>query len=119
MYPGLSSINCIQEKDRSSIWVGTSRGLYLLDKESGNSRNIDLPVESAHVCALYQAENGVLYIGTEGAGLLLYDPGANAFAQYHKENCALGICCFVQKMGLSIFLLRTCLLVTGPVNRGL
>ena len=89
LYPGLSSINCIQEKVRSSIWVGTSRGLYLLDKESGNSRNIDLPVESAHVCALYQAENGVLYIGTEGAGLLLYDPGANAFAQYHKENCAL------------------------------
>lgn len=36
LYSGLNSITCIREKDDSSMWIGTSAGLYLLDKFSGN-----------------------------------------------------------------------------------
>ena len=89
LYPGLSSITCIQERDRSSMWIGTSMGLYLLDKDSGKYSSIDLPVEALHICALYQGKDGVLYIGTSGSGLLLYDPKEKAFAQYDMDNCAL------------------------------
>lgn len=89
LYPGLSSITCILERDPSSMWIGTSMGLYLLDKVSGKYRSVDLPVESSHICALYQGKDGVLYIGTSGSGLVLYDPKEEAFAQYHTDNCAL------------------------------
>ena len=40
------------------MWIGTRMGLYLLDKESGIYRYIDLPVESPYICALYQREDG-------------------------------------------------------------
>lgn len=46
LYPGVSSITTIQEKDDRLMWIGTRMGLYLLDKESGIYRYIDLPVES-------------------------------------------------------------------------
>ena len=71
LYPGVSSITTIQEKDDRLMWIGTRMGLYLLDKESGIYRYIDLPVESPYICALYQREDGILYIGTRGAGLLV------------------------------------------------
>lgn len=65
-------------------------GLYLLDKESGIYRYIDLPVESPYICALYQREDGILYIGTRGAGLLVYDINKKKFIhQYRTDNCAL------------------------------
>ena len=90
LYPGVSSITTIQEKDDRLMWIGTRMGLYLLDKESGRYRYIDLPVESPYICALYQREDGILYIGTRGAGLLVYDINKKKFVhQYRTDNCAL------------------------------
>ena len=90
LYPGVSSITTIQEKDDRLMWIGTRMGLYLLDKESGVYRYIDLPVESPYICALYQREDGILYIGTRGAGLLVYDINKKKFIhQYRTDNCAL------------------------------
>ena len=63
LYPGVSSITTIQEKDGRLMWIGTRMGLYLLDKESGSYQYIDLPVESPYICALYQREDGILYTG--------------------------------------------------------
>lgn len=90
LYPGVSSITTIQEKDDRLMWIGTRMGLYLLDKESGIYRYIDLPIESPYICALYQREDGILYIGTRGAGLLVYDINKKKFIhQYRTDNCAL------------------------------
>ena len=90
LYPGVSSITTIQEKDGRLMWIGTRMGLYLLDKESGVYRYIDLPIESPYICALYQREDGILYIGTRGAGLLVYDINKKKFIhQYRTDNCAL------------------------------
>ena len=90
LYPGVSSITTIQEKDDRLMWIGTRMGLYLLDKESGIYRYIDLPIESPYICALYQREDGILYIGTRGAGLLVYDIDKKKFIhQYRTDNCAL------------------------------
>jgi ligand-binding sensor domain-containing protein len=90
LYPGVSSITTIQEKDDRLMWIGTRMGLYLLDKESGIYRYIDLPIESPYICALYQREDGILYIGTRGAGLLVYDINKKNFIyQYRSDNCAL------------------------------
>ena len=90
LYPGVSSITTILEKDAQQMWIGTRMGLYQLDKQSGVYQYIDLPVESPYICALYQREDGVLYIGTRGAGLLVYDINERKFIhQYRTDNCAL------------------------------
>ena len=89
LYPKLNSITSIMEKDSKQMWIGTATGLYLLEKESGKYQRIELPVESMYIYSLYQARNGLLYIGTSGSGLLIYDPEKRTFTHYHRDNCAL------------------------------
>ncbi len=90
LYPGVNSITTILEKNSRQMWIGTRMGLYQLDKKSGVYKYIDLPVESAYICSLYQREDGILYIGTRGAGLLIYDTNTDEFVQqYRTDNCAL------------------------------
>ena len=90
LYPGVSSVTTILEKDARQMWIGTRMGLYQLDKQSGIYQYIDLPIESLYICALYQREDGILYIGTRGAGLLVYDIDKGKFVhQYRTDNCVL------------------------------
>ena len=90
LYPGVSSITTIQEKDAQQMWIGTQMGLYQLDKKSGDYRYVDLPVESPYICALYQRDDSILYIGTRGSGLLVYNLHKEKFIhQYRTDNCAL------------------------------
>lgn len=88
-YPGLNSITAIIEKDDKSMWIGSATGLYLLNKESGKRERIKLPIETTYIYSLYQTENGSLYIGTSGSGLLIYDFNKRLFTHYYSENCAL------------------------------
>ena len=90
LYPGVSSITTILEKNVRQMWIGTRMGLYRLDKKSGDYQYVNLPVESPYICSLYQRDGNVLYIGTRGAGLLVYDIGKKKFIhQYRTDNCAL------------------------------
>ncbi|WP_455962398.1 hybrid sensor histidine kinase/response regulator transcription factor [Bacteroides bouchesdurhonensis] len=89
LYKGLNSITVITEKNEKEMWIGSANGLYLLDKESGRFERIQLPVESTYIYSLYQAQNGSLYIGTSGSGLLIYDPDKKLFTRYYTDNCAL------------------------------
>lgn len=89
LYKGLGSITAILEKNSKEMWIGSATGLYLLEKESGKSEHISLPVESTYIYTLYQAKNGSLYIGTSGSGLLIYDPGKKLFTHYNTENSSL------------------------------
>lgn len=89
LYPNLNSVTAIVEKDRNNMWIGTATGLYLLNKKSGKYCQINLPIESTYIYSLYQSKNKLLYIGTSGSGLLIYDPEKPSFTHYYKENCAL------------------------------
>lgn len=84
----LNSITTLVEKDASSIWVASAKGLYILEKKSGNSRKIDLPIISPFVHTLHQDKTGNLYIGTN-EGLLIFDPKSGTFKHFHKENSFL------------------------------
>ena len=89
LYKELNSVTAIVEKDRKQMWIGSATGLYLVEKETGSFQNIKMPVESTYIYTLYQAKNGLLYIGTSGSGLLIYNPDTKLFAHYHTNNCAL------------------------------
>lgn len=89
LYPGINSVTAITEKDDGHMWIGTSAGLYLLDKESGRFQYIALQEETTYINTLYQAEDLSLYIGTNGSGVVVYNAKDSTFKHYHKDNCAL------------------------------
>ena len=90
LYPGLGSITAIEEKDSTSMWIGTSTNLFLLDRNSGKYNEIPLPGGATYIHALYQADNGLLHIGTSGSGLFIYNPVKKTIsAHYHTGNSPL------------------------------
>lgn len=89
LYKGINSVTAIVEKDDKSMWIGTANGLYLVDKESGKINHITLPVESSYIYSLKQSSNQLLYIGTSGSGLLIYNSKSKRFSHYSTKNCAL------------------------------
>lgn len=89
LYPGVNTVTAIEEKDINSMWVGTATGLFLLDRNSGEYQYILMPVESTYINTLYQANDGSLYIGTNGSGVLIYNPKNRSFEHYYADNSAL------------------------------
>lgn len=61
LYPGINSVTAITEKDDGHMWIGTSAGLYLLDKESGRFQYVALQEETTYINTLYQAEDLSIY----------------------------------------------------------
>ncbi len=89
LIPNLNEITVIAEKDETTLWIGTAHGLYLLDKNNDTYQNIPLPTESYYIYSLFQTSNGLLYIGTNSSGLLVYDTEKETFKHYHKNNSSL------------------------------
>ncbi len=89
LYRGLNFITALAEKDARHIWVGTAVGVFLLDKQTGKFKGLELPVKANYVNALNQDADGKLYIATNGSGLLVYDSKENKFNHYDTANSSL------------------------------
>ena len=89
LYEGLREVADVAECDAQRLWVGTTEGLYLLDKQSGRAEPIALPVENCRIQSLCQHTDGRLYIGTYQSGLFVYDPIGKGFVHYTADNSAL------------------------------
>src|SRR5699024_6048486 len=88
-FPGLNGITAIIEKDSTHMWIGTSTGLYLLEKATGKYTYIQMPAESYYIYPLCQASDGKLYIGTNKTGLLVDHTTENTFRRCHRVHCYL------------------------------
>ena len=89
LYPNLNSITTILEKDKDNMWIGTSKGLFLLNKTTGEAKRIITPIESTYIYSLCQTRDNKLYIGTNGSGLLVYNLDNEGFFHFYKNNSAL------------------------------
>ncbi|PIB35735.1 hypothetical protein BFP72_10190 [Reichenbachiella sp. 5M10] len=81
----------------SSIWAGTTRGLYKLTKKaqggvavtcvrlSRERSEID-HTSTNHILSLYEDTKGFLWIGTDGGGLCKYDRARSEFKWYSQAN---------------------------------
>ena len=71
------------------MWIGTSAGLYLLDKFSGK-----IP-QHRYACGIYaypclvSGRRWSVVYRYQWFRLVLYNPEEEAFAQYYTDNCAL------------------------------
>ncbi len=72
--------------DKKRLWVGTERsGIYLYDFSKGKWTHIAASGKARELCygkirCLYRDNNGLIWIGTRGMGIDLYNPGT-AFIQ--------------------------------------
>lgn len=87
-YPGVGSTTAVMEHDKDHIWVGTAVGLYLLDRNSGIFQQIEA-VGASYINSLYQADDELLYIGTNGTGVFVYNIQNQTFEHYYTDNSAL------------------------------
>ena len=78
-----------------AIWVGTTAGLFKIDKISERELKITPFIKpmakeynnqksSIHILSLYESSNNFIWIGTRGAGLCRYDKSKNEFKWYNK-----------------------------------
>lgn len=64
------------------MWIGTVGGLYLLNRNTGEYQFIEMEIGAAYINTLYQADDGLLYIGTNGVGVFVYNHQNKTFEHY-------------------------------------
>ena len=82
--------NEIIHSQSGGYWIATSQGLVRRDAKMAH-----LPVETpadkawakrSEILALYESPEGILWIGTKGAGLLRHDPGKVSWERFSTRN---------------------------------
>jgi len=75
----------ITEDHAGELWVGTWTDLYSFDRQAGTFRSYQRPRWSpAAVRSLYGDETGLLWVGTQGAGLYRWD--GTRFTSYQPQT---------------------------------
>jgi signal transduction histidine kinase/ligand-binding sensor domain-containing protein/DNA-binding response OmpR family regulator len=88
----LFNITKIIDKNVNSLWVGTTGGLFVLDKKSGESNyytqllSDSCLLSNNYITSLYQSTDRLLYIGTNGGGLNCFDPGKRSIEVFSIEH---------------------------------
>ncbi len=87
-YPvSLDAIQALASLPDGRIMVGTGRGLYYMDPDSGRSARPvrGLPAD-INITSLYIDERGGLWIGSFGAGLYWYDPVSEQSVRWTEQD---------------------------------
>ncbi len=70
-----NTVNALIEDNKNNIWVGTADGLCLYNRDKDNFKEIEAfgNWDIINVRSLLIDENDILWVGTYGIGLFLYD----------------------------------------------
>ncbi|GGZ75339.1 two-component regulator propeller domain-containing protein [Algibacter mikhailovii] len=92
-----SDVRKILVDSKGSIWLGTTEGLFILNKGDNNELHITSLVDkmfkshnnhksTSHILSLFECSNNFLWIGTRGAGLCRYDRVNDEFKWFSGLN---------------------------------
>ncbi|MCL5245520.1 response regulator [Cellulophaga sp. 20_2_10] len=92
-----SDVRKILIDSNETIWVGTTAGLFTIDKDINGKLGITSFVKpmakannnqksSIHILSLYESKDNYIWIGTRGAGLCRYDKRNKEFKWYNKSS---------------------------------
>ena len=89
-------ITCITDFDDNHVLVGTDFGFNILNKFSGKSKRVYLPsnikgqIQSNAAVKIFIDSEGIIFIGTFGAGLYIYDANTGEFKYYINDPDNIG-----------------------------
>lgn len=69
-------------EDRDTLWVGTDRGLNRVDRRTEQVTRYDEPIFRRGARAIAKDPRGNLWIGTNGNGLVRFDPPSGRYRVY-------------------------------------
>lgn len=78
----------IIEDTRGRLWFGTAAGLVRYDRETGLFRRYayrpadSVGVSHNRILSILEDQTGMLWIGTEGGGLMIFSPETEQFSRY-------------------------------------
>lgn len=82
--PGIKGIQALTTLN-NQVWLGSETGLYSMQSDSSPPRkmldNLDL-----NILSLFHDDRGLLWIGTFGQGLIIYNPENNRHLQLKEED---------------------------------
>jgi PAS domain S-box-containing protein len=87
-----ANVFTVYEDKSGRLWAGAGAGLYRFDKKAqgfklcGNSGGGPDDTSGYSVRAMVEGENGSLWLGTIGDGLLEYEPGKGVVARYRFSS---------------------------------
>ncbi len=96
-----NKISCVTIDQLGHLWIGThDKGLLYLDKDLLNTESPkfqrikhdphnDRSLNSNLIYSLYVSKDNLLWIGTIGSGINIYDPNRKPFQYYNLENATL------------------------------
>lgn len=85
----IPNVSHIKEKNKYTMLIGTFSGLYELDKQTGKISPVHDYEGSLEVLSILISPDSTLYLGTDGAGLVIYNYKTKERKNYLKENSAL------------------------------
>ncbi|MCR5884649.1 hypothetical protein LRS03_18070 [Rhizobacter sp. J219] len=84
---GKGGVTSAYAEDAGSLWIGTDRGLNRIDRKTDQATQIDQPVFARGVSAIAKDEAGHLWFGTNGNGLVRFDPGSGRYTTFaHRAS---------------------------------
>lgn len=81
-------IQALFEDSKGRIWVGTKAGVCVYSRET-NKFFIPLPKKinsNLYVSSFSSDDSGLIYIGTYGSGLIVYNPADGTYVNYLNKN---------------------------------
>jgi PAS domain S-box-containing protein len=76
------SVTAAYEEDRTTLWIGTNRGLNRVDRRTDQVTRFDEPLFRRGVRAIAKDRRGNLWFGTSGNGVVRVDPRSGRYRIY-------------------------------------
>jgi len=82
---GKGSVTAAYVEDPDTLWIGTDRGLNRVDRRTDQVTQIEQPAFARGVSAIAKDGSGNLWFGTNGNGLVRFDPRSSEYTTYAHD----------------------------------
>jgi signal transduction histidine kinase/CheY-like chemotaxis protein/ligand-binding sensor domain-containing protein len=82
---GKGSVTAAYAEDAEALWIGTNRGLNRVDRTTEQVTQVDHPAFARGISAIAKDGSGKLWFGTNGNGLVRFDPRSNRYTTFAHD----------------------------------
>jgi signal transduction histidine kinase/CheY-like chemotaxis protein/ligand-binding sensor domain-containing protein/HPt (histidine-containing phosphotransfer) domain-containing protein len=82
---GKGAVTAAYAEDPETLWIGTDRGLNRVDRRTDQVTQVEQPAFARGVSAIAKDRSGHLWFGTNGNGLVRFDPAAGRYTTFAHD----------------------------------